>query len=206
MNPTFIKYNYLSPIFESQRKKSKGFIIAGSVIAGLYSFGTIYSLVVPMPTTSKNFEYDDFAPIFAAMIIPGLVLLCIGLVMSRKVNAALRYETILNGDKNGIVEIRELTGQTGKSQEEVFKELEKLFRKGYFQNCTLQLEGSPAIIINDAMVGETGAGFAEVRCPKCGGTTRIRAGSRGQCSFCHSPIADVQETGTSGKVNPGQSS
>ena len=112
--------------------------------------------------------------------------------MSRKVNAALRYETILSGDRNGIVEIRELTGQTGKRQDEVFKELETLFRKGYFQGCTLQLEGTPAIIINDAMVGEKGTGFAEVRCPKCGGATRIRAGSRGQCAFCHSPIADVQ--------------
>lgn len=193
MNPTFIKYNYLSPIFESQRKKSKGFIIAGSVIAGLYAFGTIYSLVMPMPMASKDLEYRDFAPIFAAMIIPGLVLLCIGLVMNRKVSAAFRYETILSGDKNGIVEIRELTGQTGKSQEAVFKELETLFRKGYFQGCTLQLEGTPAIIINDAMVGEVGTGFAEVRCPKCGGATRIRAGSRGQCSFCHSPIEDVQQ-------------
>lgn len=195
MNPTFIKYNYLSPIFESQRKKAKGFIIAGSIIAGLYAFGTIYSLVLPMNLVSSNSElreYRDFTPIFAAMIIPGLVLLCIGLVMSRKVNAALRYETILSGDRNGIVEIRELTGQTGKRQDEVFKELETLFRKGYFQGCTLQLEGTPAIIINDAMVGEKGTGFAEVRCPKCGGATRIRAGSRGQCAFCHSPIADVQ--------------
>ena len=195
MNPTFIKYNYLSPIFESQRKKAKGFIIAGSIIAGLYAFGTIYSLVLPMNLVSSNSElreYRYFTPIFAAMIIPGLVLLCIGLVMSRKVNAALRYETILSGDRNGIVEIRELTGQTGKRQDEVFKELETLFRKGYFQGCTLQLEGTPAIIINDAMVGEKRTGFAEVRCPKCGGATRIRAGSRGQCAFCHSPIADVQ--------------
>lgn len=193
MNLNVIKYNYLSPIFESQRKKSKGFIIAGSIIAGLYAFGTIYSLVIPMPMpdTNKALEYKQFVPVFAAMIIPGLVLLCIGLVMSRRVNAALRYETILSGDKNGIVEIRELTGQTGKSQSEVLGELERLFRKGYFQGCTLQLEGTPAIIINDAMVGETGTGFAEVRCPKCGGSTRIRAGSRGQCSYCHSPIEDI---------------
>lgn len=191
MNPTVIKYNYLSPIFESQRKKSKGFIIAGSIIAGLYAFGTIYSLVMPAPTMREELEFKTFAPIFAAMIIPGLVLLCIGLVMSRKVNVALRYETILSGDKNGIVELRELTGQTGKSQDELFKELETLFRKGYFQGCTLQLEGSPAIIINDAMVGERGTGFAEVLCPNCGGTTRIRAGSRGQCSYCHAPIEDA---------------
>ena len=195
MNPTYIKYNYLSPIFESQRKKSKGFIIAGSIIAGLYTFGTIYSLVMPMPVHGVSRDREEIkicTPIFAAMIIPGLVLLCIGLVMSRKVNAAFRYETILSADRNGIVEIRELTGQTGKSQTEVFKELESLFRKGFFQGCTLQLEGTPAIIINDAMVGEKGTGFAEIRCLKCGGVTRIRAGSRGQCSYCHSPIEDVQ--------------
>ena len=80
MNPTFIKYNYLSPIFESQRKKAKGFIIAGSIIAGLYAFGTIYSLVLPMELVSRNSEFREyryFTPIFAAMIIPGLVLLCI---------------------------------------------------------------------------------------------------------------------------------
>lgn len=191
-NPTFIKYNYLSPLFESQRKKSKGFIVAGSIIAGLYAFGIVYSFVMPMEMASNNMSYIDFVPVFAAMIVPGLVLLCIGLIKSKKVNAALRYETILSGDKNGIVEIGELTGQTGMRQDQVLKELGTLFQKGYFQGCTLQLEGIPAIIINDAMVGETGTGFAEVRCPRCGGTTRIRAGSRGQCSYCHSPIADVQ--------------
>ena len=193
MTPTMIKYNYLSPIFESQRKKSKGFTVAGSIVAGLYGFATIYSLVIPMPMASGNKdmeEYKLFAPIFASMVVIGLVLLCIGLVMGRKVNTALRYETILSGDKNGIVEINELTGQTGKSQPELMKELEYLFRKGYFQGCTLQLEGTPAIVINDALVGEKGTGFAEVRCPKCGGATRIRAGSRGQCAFCHSPIED----------------
>ncbi|MEE3468460.1 MAG: GNAT family N-acetyltransferase [Eubacterium sp.] len=187
-----ITFKYLSPLFVSQRRKSKGFIIAGSIIAGLYAFATIYSLVIPMPLMKAGIEEKMFAPIFAAMIIPGLVLLFIGLAMSRKVNMAVRYEAILSGDKNGIVEIRELTGQTGKSQEAVTKELRKLFQKGFFQGCTLRLEGTPAIVINDAMVGEAGTGFAEVSCPRCGGVTRIRAGSRGQCAYCHAPIEDVQ--------------
>ena len=193
MNPTMTKYHYLSPAFESQRKKKKGFIIAGSVIAGLYGFGLIYSLILPSKLYEEGVEYKMFIPIFAVMVAVGLVFLFIGLVLGRKVDVALRYETIFSGDRNGIVEIRELTGQTGKSQEEVTRELETLFRKGFFQGCSLQLEGTPAVIINDAMVGETGTGFAEVRCPKCGGTTRIRSGSRGQCSFCHSPIADIPD-------------
>ena len=178
-------YHYLSPTtVRSQRRLKKGLIIAGAIVAGINAFGAITGIVDPEGGTAKH------VPVYLIMLIPGIVLLLWGLWVGKQIHAAIRYETIFSGDKNGIVEIRELTEQTACPPEKIMKELEVLFRKGYFMGCSLRREGSPAVVINDAQVGEAGAGFAEVRCPKCGGTTRIRAGSRGQCSFCHGPIAD----------------
>ena len=92
-----------------------------------------------------------------------------------------------------VVTAEELCAQTGKSQDAVFKELETLFQKGFFQNCGLRRGGVPCVIIADAMNGESGVGFADVTCASCGATTRMRAGSRGHCPYCGKPIVDTKK-------------
>ena len=90
--------------------------------------------------------------------------------------------------------LEELTRQTGKPETEVLRELEALFRNGYFQNCSLQKGGVPCVLIGDAMTGEDKIGFVTVVCGNCGAPSRIRAGSRSSCAHC-GPIADGQTYG-----------
>ena len=100
-----------------------------------------------------------------------------------------RYEMIFGADEDGIVTVDELSTQMGKPGYKIFKELEGLFKKGYFSNCNLQQGGKPCVIINNAMIdGAQGVGFINVQCPNCAGVNRIRVGSYGQCTFCGNQI------------------
>ncbi len=178
-------YHYLSPdVMMTQVQKKKRHFVIGLIFVIFFGFGLVYGLVKPDDPTAQ------FTVIYAILMLPGVFFLWNSIRTGHLIDAARRYETILSADRDGIVHIAELTGQTGKDEAAVMNELGNLFNKGFFIGCTLKRDGQPAVIINDAQTGEDGVGFAGVKCPKCGGTTRIRAGSRGQCSFCHSPISD----------------
>lgn len=102
---------------------------------------------------------------------------------------AQKYNKIFTSDRNGIITASEMEQTIGKKYFDIFIELEMLFRNGYFVNCTLQQGRNPSVIINNAQAGDQkGIGFMQMVCPKCGGYTRIRANSAGQCEFCGSDI------------------
>ena len=54
----------------------------------------------------------------------------------------------------GIITATELGKVMNIEYFDIFVELEKIFRRGYFINCTLQQGRNPSVIINNAQVGE----------------------------------------------------
>ena len=107
------------------------------------------------------------------------------------VKAAVRYNDIFCGDKNGTITINEFSIILNKLDYKIEKELKALFRYRYFKNCVLQQGGEFCVILNDAKDNNVKKfGFVEVACKNCGGTSRIRAGTVGKCSYCGSPIKE----------------
>lgn len=176
------RYRYLSPeMVAAYEKKKKTQIIVGSIIMGLSFIGIIMGLIEKDPM---------YFTVYGPGFIAGSIVLLLGLLKARYVTLSRRYETIFSCDNNGTITIDELVLQTGKDKKQIVRELEKLFGLGFFTDCTFQRGGQPCVIISSAMVDEKGKGFAEVICDQCGGSTRIRSGSRGQCQFCGAPISD----------------
>ena len=89
--------------------------------------------------------------------------------------------------QDGTVTIEELARQAGKMPFKVLSELEKLFEKGVFRDCTLQKQGLPCVILSGRENSKTS--FVNVVCEKCNGTTRIRAGTSGKCEYCGNAIS-----------------
>ena len=178
--------SYLSQVvvFEQERKRKICFI-AGAIGACFFLFGIVEGLIGATPALREGL------PLYVICFAAFALLLLNGVRVSKRIDAAKRYETIFVADRDGVVTAEELCAQTGKSQDAVFKELETLFQKGFFQNCGLRRGGVPCVIIADAMNGESGVGFADVTCASCGATTRMRAGSRGHCPYCGKPIVDT---------------
>ena len=159
----------------------KTMFIAGGIIAG------IFALMFPMAFTS-NPELKGNLPTYAVCILPGLLLIWRGFVISRQMDMATRFDSVFACDRDGYVTLGELTKQTGKGEQETLNLLETLFQKGYFEHCTLHRTGRAGVELTDAADGDNGQGFVTVQCENCGGTSRIRAGAYGKCEYCGAPI------------------
>ena len=107
------------------------------------------------------------------------------------IKAAVRYNSIFCADKDGTISIKEFATFLNRPDNAIQKELKALFRRRYFKNCVLQQGGGFCVILNDAKDENVKKfGFVEVACKNCGGTTRIRAGTVGKCSYCGSPVKE----------------
>lgn len=127
-------------------------------------------------------------------VIGGGLLLFLGLRNKSRAEAAERFASIFSGDDNGVVTIEELTRATNQPSGKVLTMLNTLTRLGLFQNCVLESGGSqPRVVLSNAQFGTADAGYINVKCACCGGTTRIRFGTVGKCEYCGSPIRGDKE-------------
>ncbi len=107
------------------------------------------------------------------------------------INAAVNYNDIFCGDRDGTITLKEFSTILNKPDYKLEKELKSLFRYRYFRNCVLQQGGDFCVILNDAKDNKVKKfGFVEIACKNCGGTSRIRAGTVGKCTYCGSPLKE----------------
>lgn len=156
-------------------------IIIGGFFTAVFLFGIISGV------TGYNENLRDNLITNVVMIVPSALLLLNGIKNGRMAARAYRYNSIFMCDVDGTVTINELANQSGKPPFKVISELEKLFEKGVFCDCTLQKQGSPCVILSGREGSKTG--FVNIVCEKCNGTTRIRAGSSGKCEYCGNAIS-----------------
>ena len=151
-------------------------MIIGGFFTAVFLFGIISGV------TGYNEKLRDNLITNIVMLVPSALLLINGIKNGRMAGRAYRYNSIFMCDIDGTVTIEELARQAGKMPFKVLSELEKLFEKGVFRDCTLQTQGVPCVILSGRENSKTS--FVNVVCEKCNGTTRIRAGSFGKCEYC----------------------
>lgn len=152
----------------------------GGFLAATTVFGTILNIM-----EAKGTLKADILTVLVCSIP-----LILGIRNGHKASLVRRYDAIFMHDNDGTVTINELAKQTGKPTHKIIKELEYLFGKGMFRDCTLQTGGIPCVIL----MGREGSRtkFIEVVCENCGGVTRIRAGTTGKCEYCGKAISNFK--------------
>ena len=156
-------------------------MIIGGFFTAVFLFGIISGV------TGYNENLRDNLITNIVMLVPSALLLINGIKNGRMAGSAYRYNSIFMCDIDGTVTIEELARQAGKMPFKVLSELEKLFEKGVFRDCTLQKQGLPCVILSGRENSKTS--FVNVVCEKCNGTTRIRAGTSGKCEYCGNAIS-----------------
>lgn len=156
-------------------------MIIGGFFTAVFLFGIISGV------TGYNEKLRDNLITNIVMLVPSALLLINGIKNGRMAARAYRYNSIFMCDIDGTVTIEELARQAGKMPFKVLSELEKLFEKGVFRDCTLQKQGLPCVILSGREGSKTS--FVNIVCEKCSGTTRIRAGSSGKCEYCGNAIS-----------------
>lgn len=168
-------------IVRKNRLKAKTQMIIGVSMVAFYSIGYLCVFDGDLP--------QSYFALITALMMPAFYLIYCARNHYRYISKAEKYDKIFCKDKDGIITAHEMAEEMNMKYFDIFVELDKIFRKGYFVNCNLQLGRNPSVIINNAQVGDAkGTGFMQMVCPKCGASTRIRANSRGNCEYCGSVI------------------
>ena len=141
-----------------------------------------FAMAVLMSITGFDADLRKNLLIYVICLIPSVLLLVLGLKAVALIKLANRYNSIFECDRDGVVTISELTKQTGKENFKILSELELLIEKGFLCNYSLQKQGQPCVMLSDGSADR--AGFLNVVCGKCGGTTRLNAGTSGACEYC----------------------
>ena len=106
------------------------FTILGGLLTTFFAIGLVLCL------TDSSMRDDLWVALF--LLIPSAWVLWKGIASGRDLELARHYQSVFAADAHGVVTLEELMRQTGKSGTQIAKELERLFRKSYFQGCTLR--------------------------------------------------------------------
>ncbi len=96
------------------------------------------------------------------------------------------YNTFLENDKDGILQIRVIAKAIGKSEKETIEDLKVLHKLRLLQNCFIQEEQYPVVVLqNPNLKRESRLPQMQKKiCPHCGGENMVRAGFVYQCKYC----------------------
>ena len=174
----------------SQENTKKVYLIIAMFFGDFNLFGVIFNI----------FEKSRFGVgLFLFFLIIDALIFWHGIRISRRIDAARRYETIFGSDEDGFVTIGEMSTMMQRPGRQIYNEINMLFRKKFFINCRFERSGQPVVIIDNAMPGEnvnSGVGFVICTCRNCGTQNRIRAGVMSKCYACQAPISGVINQGS----------
>ena len=157
-------------------RRTKRRTVSGGCLTVFFLLSTVMALANYSPEIRRGLL------VYVGLLISSVLLLLLGLRDGRDLSLVCRYNDIFCGDQDGVVHLSELTETTGKQAGQLLGELERLFRLGVFQGCTLRQGSNPAVLLANAGANENG--FIMVTCPQCGASSRIRAGTSGRCDYC----------------------
>ena len=156
------------------------FTIAGGLSTAFWTFGLVLTF------TREDMRENWWVAVI--LLIPSAWMLWKGIRTGRDLELARRYQGVFAASRSESVTLEDLLRHTGKSGAVISGELERLFRKGYFQGCTL-LKQPLSVTLTGTK--KSGALYRDVVCPHCGGTSRLRAGAGGRCDYCGSAIGEA---------------
>lgn len=157
-------------------------LIVGSVFTAFFGIGIIGAFVGENPELMDGLWMSVFlAAPFAWMIFSSWQKARLRR-MARRLNLDFRM------DADGQIPVRYLLKDTGsKTEAQAAQRLEKLLRKGYLCNCTVEYGPVTRMILNGGADGN-GPATVSVTCPHCGATVEKRTGFAGECPYCNSKL------------------
>ncbi|MCR4990032.1 MAG: hypothetical protein K6A38_04130 [Lachnospiraceae bacterium] len=180
MDSTYIN-KFTETVFLARRKIK---MIIGGV-------GAIFFCVGLIPGVMSTTDYESPGSLVA---LSGVMVAVFGLIfysgykLGKDVELAYRYSLVFAGDKNGVVTYSELAKAMNLTESDIAKQLDRLFKKRLFKDCTLELKGAPCVKLYSTTEESGKDGFVTIKCPHCDGTATLRVGTTGRCEYCGGAI------------------
>ena len=156
------------------------YILLGGVLTGFFSLGIILTII------EKGNEAKEDLIICSVILLPSLFLLFKGIQKNRFLHIARYYDLFFAGNPGNVVDIEHLAAVSNKPVNKVEKELNSLFQKHFFDNCSLRMETPISVLLNNVKDKKTNVQY--VVCPNCGAANQILPSHSTTCEYCGSPI------------------
>lgn len=156
------------------------YILLGGVLTGFFSLGIILTLM-----EKGNAAQEDLI-ICSVILLPSLFLLYKGIQKNRLLRIARYYDLFFAGNPGNVVDIEHLAAVSNKPVNKIEKELNSLFQKHFFDNCSLRMETPISVFLNNVEDKKTNVQY--IVCPNCGASNQILLGHPTTCEYCGSPI------------------
>jgi len=163
---------------------------AGSLlrIAG-YSVGAILILaLISGFADAYDGSYTNEALVLSGFLIAlCAVLVAIGTRIKRRVHRFRQYVSLMSSQK--LTSIADIAARTSRSMDFVQKDLQKMIRKRFFVNASIDMTTRKIIVCASTLPGQGGSMECEVfHCSGCGAAGTKAKGMLGHCDYCGSPI------------------
>ena len=160
------------------------------IFGGLLMFFSVVGIigVIMGDKSDKSQSSPDAGAIGVGLFILLLsaLLFLLGLIKKMNITKAKKLSNIFEGDKDGIVNIKETATLMGMPEHKFMSLFDSLITKGYIRNASLNNENGLCILLTRE--GEASPELEYLKCPDCGATTPVRKGYSGKCQFCGSPL------------------
>lgn len=170
------------------------FLLLGVFSLILWNAGEIQT------TDGELASYDSVVLMFLVFFIGGVLIIRHGKKYTKRGLAQLRYGAIIANLYTDSLD--DIAVAYPKRYEEVCKDLQELFKDGFFSGCSLDLSRRKLIAPGGSRRDQTRTTTANqttkpkeatpkvvkvVKCPNCGATNTVR-GTLGECEYCSSPL------------------
>lgn len=150
--------------------------------------------IIGICTDKKSSSSPDAGTVTVGIVIMVLaaLLVLLGFLKKKKIAKAKKLSNIFEGDKDGIINIKETAALMGMPEYKFMKLFDDFVTNGYIRNASLNNENGLCILLTRE--GEADPEMEYLKCPDCGATTPVRKGYSGKCQFCGSPLERKNET------------
>ncbi|MBE6861446.1 MAG: zinc ribbon domain-containing protein [Ruminococcus sp.] len=160
---------------------------AFGIFLGIVGIGLCISAMNGNYNVIEEDEIEShFAVYIAFIIVPGAFLIWAvrNLKLAGKAN---KFNSMFESDPDGVISAERASRLFGKNVYELTDLFDKLVKKGYLINCSLQNPDNPVFVLNN------GAETVEERydiihCPNCGAPNSVKYGFIEQCQYCGSKV------------------
>lgn len=162
---------------------------AFGVFLGITGIGLCISAMNGNYTVIREDEIEShFAAYIAFVIVPGAFLIWavknLGLT-----GKAYKFNTLFEGDPDGVISVEKIAVLFGMPVHKFVTVFDKLLKKGYITNCTLENPDNPMIVLNNGAKTVEGK-FDIAQCPSCGASNNIKLGFVESCKFCGAKLTE----------------
>ena len=160
-------------------------VVLGGFLAFIWSVGLSVIFDDPIQRTLHSSDLSLIA-VDVIMLALSLLLLLLGIKKKILISNAKKLSNIFEGDKDGVVNVKEISSLMGMPEDKFMKFFDVLVKRGYIKNASLNNENGLCILLTRE--GDADPEIEYLKCPDCGATTSVRKGYSGKCQYCGSPL------------------